>query len=166
METFHLSWFAESPGGPSRGGLAFQYPLLLCESHFVVLWYLAIHDSLLILGYDLDPKNSKRNRGFAFIEYYNHACAEYSRQKMLNPKFKLDDNAPTMSWADPKNAESLASSQVKAVYVKNLPKNIVEILPSTLFFSSYESCLHEEYQISTIRLNDVDSCSFTWEDQS
>ncbi|KAI3519912.1 hypothetical protein L1887_09132 [Cichorium endivia] len=71
-----------------------------------------------------DPQNSKRNRGFAFIEYYNHACAEYSRQKMLNPKFKLDDNAPTVSWADPKNAESSASSQVKAVYVKNLPKNV------------------------------------------
>ncbi|KAI3740345.1 hypothetical protein L2E82_30773 [Cichorium intybus] len=71
-----------------------------------------------------DPKNSKRNRGFAFIEYYNHARAEYSRQNMLNPKFKLDDNAPTMSWADPKNAESSASSQVKAVYVKNLPKNV------------------------------------------
>lgn len=73
-----------------------------------------------------DPQNSRRNRGFAFIEYYNHACAEYSRQKMLNPKFKLDDNAPTVSWADPKNAESSASSQVKAVYVKNLPKNVTQ----------------------------------------
>lgn len=73
-----------------------------------------------------DPQNSRRNRGFAFIEYYNHACAEYSRQKMLNPKFKLDDNAPTVSWADPKNAESSASSQVKAVYVKNLPKNVAQ----------------------------------------
>ncbi|KAL4576260.1 hypothetical protein LXL04_012351 [Taraxacum kok-saghyz] len=73
-----------------------------------------------------DPQNSRRNRGFAFIEYYNHACAEYSRQKMLNPKFKLDDNAPTVSWADPKNAESSALSQVKAVYVKNLPKNVTQ----------------------------------------
>ncbi|KAD7480095.1 hypothetical protein E3N88_03231 [Mikania micrantha] len=73
-----------------------------------------------------DPQNSKRNRGFAFVEYYNHACAEYSRQKMSNPKFKLDENAPTVSWADPKNAESSASSQVKAVYVKNLPKNVTQ----------------------------------------
>ncbi|KAM3324930.1 heterogeneous nuclear ribonucleoprotein Q [Capsicum chacoense] len=70
-----------------------------------------------------DPQNSGRNRGFAFIEYYNNACAEYSRQKMSNSDFKLDDNAPTVSWADPKNAET-ASSQVKAVYVKNLPKHI------------------------------------------
>lgn len=71
-----------------------------------------------------DPQNSGRNRGFAFIEYYNNACAEYSRQKMSNSDFKLDDNAPTVSWADPKNAETASSSQVKAVYVKNLPKHI------------------------------------------
>lgn len=58
-----------------------------------------------------DPLNSGKNRGFAFIEYYNHACAEYSRQEMSNSDFKLDDNAPTVSWADPKNAET-ASSQV------------------------------------------------------
>lgn len=73
-----------------------------------------------------DPQNSSRNRGFAFIEYYNHACAEYSRQKMSDSKFKLDENAPTVSWADPKNVESSAASQVKAVYVKNLPKNITQ----------------------------------------
>ncbi|XP_076910252.1 heterogeneous nuclear ribonucleoprotein Q-like [Bidens hawaiensis] len=73
-----------------------------------------------------DPQNSRRNRGFAFIDYYNHACAEYSRQKMSKPEFKLDDNAPTVSWADPKNTEASASSQVKAVYVKNLPKNVTQ----------------------------------------
>ncbi|KAL6145569.1 hypothetical protein ACLB2K_056255 [Fragaria x ananassa] len=73
-----------------------------------------------------EPQNSSRNRGFAFIEYYNHACADYSRQKMSTSKFKLDTNAPTVSWADPKNAESSASSQVKAVYVKNLPKDITQ----------------------------------------
>ncbi|CAL5419700.1 unnamed protein product [Camellia sinensis] len=73
-----------------------------------------------------DPQNYSRNRGFAFIKYYNHACAEFSRQKMSKPEFKLDDNAPTVSWADPKNPESSAASQVKAVYVKNLPKNITQ----------------------------------------
>ncbi|KAL9336551.1 hypothetical protein Peur_071039 [Populus x canadensis] len=73
-----------------------------------------------------DPQNPSRNRGFAFIEYYNHACAENSRKKMSNPEFKLDDNAPTVSWADPKNAGSSAASQVKAVYVKNLPEDITQ----------------------------------------
>ncbi|KAE8720806.1 hypothetical protein F3Y22_tig00018093pilonHSYRG00018 [Hibiscus syriacus] len=60
-----------------------------------------------------DIKNSSNNRGFAFVEYYNNACAEYSRQKMMNPEFRLGDNAPTVSWADPKNSESSAASQVK-----------------------------------------------------
>lgn len=31
---------------------------------------------------------------------------------MMNPKFKLADNVPNVSWADPKNAESSAASQV------------------------------------------------------
>lgn len=57
-----------------------------------------------------DLQNSKRNRGFAFIEYYNHACAEFSRKSMSTAKFKLDSNTPTVSWADQKSAES--TSQV------------------------------------------------------
>ncbi|KAJ4724825.1 Heterogeneous nuclear ribonucleoprotein like [Melia azedarach] len=80
-----------------------------------------------------DMKNSSNNRGFAFIEYHNHACAEYSRQKMINPKFKLGNNAPTVSWADPRNADTSASSQVKAVYVKHLPKNVTQDQLKKLF---------------------------------
>ncbi|XP_019413416.1 PREDICTED: heterogeneous nuclear ribonucleoprotein Q-like isoform X2 [Lupinus angustifolius] len=80
-----------------------------------------------------DVKNIKNNRGFAFVDYYNNACAEYSRQKMMNPSFKLGGNAPTVSWADPKNADSSASSQVKAVYVKNLPKNVTQEQLKKLF---------------------------------
>ncbi|WCJ41833.1 RNA-binding (RRM/RBD/RNP motifs) family protein [Euphorbia peplus] len=70
---------------------------------------------------------TNNNRGFAFIDYYNNACAEYSRQKMMNPKFKLGDNAPTVSWADSKTGDSsAASSQVKTIYVKNLPKDVTQ----------------------------------------
>ncbi|KAF9669124.1 hypothetical protein SADUNF_Sadunf14G0075400 [Salix dunnii] len=73
-----------------------------------------------------DPQTPTRNRGFAFILYYNNACADYSRQKMLNANFKLDGHAPTVSWADPKGTppdHSAAASQVKALYVKNIPEN-------------------------------------------
>ncbi|CAL1398718.1 unnamed protein product [Linum trigynum] len=72
-----------------------------------------------------DPQNPSRNRGFAFILYFNNACADYSRQKMLSPDFKLDGNTPTVSWADPKGNpdQSAAASQVKALYVKNIPEN-------------------------------------------
>ncbi|KAL7239118.1 hypothetical protein ACSBR2_005089 [Camellia fascicularis] len=72
-----------------------------------------------------DPQNPSRNRGFAFIEYFNNACADYSRQKMSTVNFKLDGNSPTVSWADPKSTpdNSVAASQVKALYVKNIPEN-------------------------------------------
>ncbi|XP_031404780.1 heterogeneous nuclear ribonucleoprotein Q-like [Punica granatum] len=79
-----------------------------------------------------DLKNTSNNRGFAFIDYYNNACAEYSRQKMMNPSFKLDNNSPTVSWADPRNADSSAS-QVKAVYVKHLPKDVAQDQLKKLF---------------------------------
>lgn len=75
-------------------------------------------------------KNTSNNRGFAFIDYYNHACADYARQKMMDPKFKLDNNAPTVSWADPKNAESSAASQV---VIKLLYFFLIFLL-SSLFF--------------------------------
>ncbi|KAF8413390.1 hypothetical protein HHK36_001371 [Tetracentron sinense] len=69
-----------------------------------------------------DPQNPGRNRGFAFVEYYNNACADYGRQKMSSTKFKLDGNTPTVSWADPKSApDPSAAAQVKALYVKNFP---------------------------------------------
>ena len=60
-----------------------------------------------------DPQNQIRNRGFAFVLYYNNACADYSRQKMSSANFKLDGNSPTVSWADPKSTpDNSAASQV------------------------------------------------------
>uniref|UniRef100_A0A803MXV0 RRM domain-containing protein n=1 Tax=Chenopodium quinoa TaxID=63459 RepID=A0A803MXV0_CHEQI len=85
-----------------------------------------------------DLQNSSRNRGFAFIEYYNHACADYARQKMSKADFRLGDKSPTVSWADPSpksgsNAESSGVSEVKAVYVKNLPKDVTQDMLKDLF---------------------------------
>ncbi|GAU19999.1 hypothetical protein TSUD_273340 [Trifolium subterraneum] len=120
-----------------------------------------------------DMKNISNNCGFAFIDYHNNACAEYSKQNTTKPTFKLGDNSPTVSWADPKNGDSSASSQgmsdvpshavmwlvlfqylgphrspplipfktragdclgpVKAVYVKNLPKNVTQEQLKKLF---------------------------------
>ncbi|KAG6667154.1 hypothetical protein CIPAW_01G081500 [Carya illinoinensis] len=71
-----------------------------------------------------DPQNPSRNRGFAFVLYYNNSCANYSRQNMSNANFKLDGNTPTVTWADPKSGpDHSAASQVKALYVKNIPEN-------------------------------------------
>ncbi|KAM7472345.1 hypothetical protein LguiA_010528 [Lonicera macranthoides] len=71
-----------------------------------------------------DPQNPTHNRGFAFVEYHNNACADYSKQKLSSANFKLEGNCPTVSWADPKsNHDHSAASQVKALYVKNIPEN-------------------------------------------
>ncbi|KAG7560616.1 RNA-binding domain superfamily [Arabidopsis thaliana x Arabidopsis arenosa] len=82
-----------------------------------------------------EPQNMGRNRGFAFIEYHNHACAEYSKQKMSNPSFKLDDNAPTVSWAESRSGGGgdSSASQVKALYIKNLPRDITQERLKALF---------------------------------
>ncbi|CAL5004463.1 unnamed protein product [Urochloa decumbens] len=72
-----------------------------------------------------DQHDPNRNRGFLFVEYYNHACADYARQNLSSPDFKVDGSQLTISWAEPKGSTdaSSAASQVKTIYVKNLPEN-------------------------------------------
>ncbi|CAA3023310.1 heterogeneous nuclear ribonucleo Q isoform X1 [Olea europaea subsp. europaea] len=74
-----------------------------------------------------DPQNQSRNRGFAFVEYYNNACADYSRQKMSSGNFKLEGNTPTVSVSVCIGVRYVANacqrSPVKALYVKNIPEN-------------------------------------------
>uniref|UniRef100_J3N788 RRM domain-containing protein n=1 Tax=Oryza brachyantha TaxID=4533 RepID=J3N788_ORYBR len=72
-----------------------------------------------------DLHDPSRNRGFLFVEYYNHACADYARQKLSAPNFKVDGSQLTVSWAEPKGSSdsSSAAAQVKTIYVKNLPEN-------------------------------------------
>ncbi|XP_066351058.1 heterogeneous nuclear ribonucleoprotein Q-like isoform X1 [Miscanthus floridulus] len=73
-----------------------------------------------------DQHDPNRNRGFLFVEYYNHACAEYARQKLSSRSFKVDGSQLTVSWAEPKGSTdpSSAAAQVKTIYVKNLPENV------------------------------------------
>ncbi|PAN33336.1 hypothetical protein PAHAL_6G013100 [Panicum hallii] len=72
-----------------------------------------------------DQHDPNRNRGFLFVEYYNHACADYAKQKLSSPNFKVDGSQLTVSWAEPKGSTdaSSAAAQVKTIYVKNLPEN-------------------------------------------
>jgi heterogeneous nuclear ribonucleoprotein R len=64
-----------------------------------------------------DQHDPSRNRGFLFVEYYNHACADYARQKLSSPSFKVDGSQLTVSWAEPKGSTdpSSAASQVGVV---------------------------------------------------
>ncbi|XP_008662372.3 heterogeneous nuclear ribonucleoprotein Q isoform X3 [Zea mays] len=78
--------------------------------------------------------HSDTNKGYGFIEYYNQACAEYAKKMMSTPEFKLDKNAPNVSWADTKNGgESASTAQVKSLYVKNLPKAVTQEQLKKLF---------------------------------
>ncbi|KAJ3692664.1 hypothetical protein LUZ60_011759 [Juncus effusus] len=74
--------------------------------------------------YFKDQQDPTRNRGFLFVEYYNHACAEFSRQKLTNSSFTVEGSHLTISWADPKSSLDSAASQVKTLYIKNLPENV------------------------------------------
>jgi len=68
------------------------------------------------------------------VEYYNHACAEHARRVMSKPSFRLGNNAPTISWADPRSGpDASAMSQVKVVYVRNLPDSATEEQLQKLF---------------------------------
>lgn len=78
-----------------------------------------------------DPLNEERNRGFAFVEYYNHACAEHARQNMSKRNFMLENRTPTVRWADPKNTPEI--TEVKAIYVNNLPENVTQEQLKELF---------------------------------
>ncbi|KAJ4774741.1 RNA-binding (RRM/RBD/RNP motifs) family protein [Rhynchospora pubera] len=73
-----------------------------------------------------DQQDPSRNRGFLFIEFYNHACAEHSRQKLSNSSFKVEGSNLTVTWADPKSSSESAASQVKTLYIKNLPENVAK----------------------------------------
>ncbi|AQK51052.1 RNA-binding (RRM/RBD/RNP motifs) family protein [Zea mays] len=62
-----------------------------------------------------DQHDPNRNRGFLFVEYYNHACADYARQKLSSPNFKVDGSQLTVSWAEPKGSTDASSAAAQAV---------------------------------------------------
>jgi heterogeneous nuclear ribonucleoprotein R len=71
-----------------------------------------------------DQHDPNRNRGFLFVEYYNHACADYAKQKLSSPNFKVDGSQLTVSWAEPKGSTdaSSAAAQVRHHTWTPLPK--------------------------------------------
>lgn len=43
-----------------------------------------------------------QNRGFCFVECYNHAAADLARRTLSRPDFKLKDRSLTVTWAEPR----------------------------------------------------------------
>lgn len=73
----------------------------------------------------LMEKDGNSNRGFGFVEFYNHACAEAARKKLSRHEYRMQDRAINVTWAEPKRNEQL-QEQVKAIYVGNLPETVTD----------------------------------------
>eukprot|EP00798_Chlamydomonas_sp_ICE-L_P000494 gene494-1900_t len=58
----------------------------------------------------LDKESPGHNRGFGFLEFYNHTAAEAARRKLGRADYRLGDRQIT----------------VKSIYIGNLPDNAVE----------------------------------------
>jgi heterogeneous nuclear ribonucleoprotein R len=72
-------------------------------------------------GVSQDQHGPNRNRGFLFVEYYNHACADYGRQNLSSSNFKVYGSQLTVRWAEPKGLTdaSCAASQVQSPSMTN-----------------------------------------------
>jgi heterogeneous nuclear ribonucleoprotein R len=73
----------------------------------------------------MSKDNPDLNRGFCFIELYNHAAAQAAKATLSAPDFKLGDRALTVSYAEPKQSEQFQDT-VKSIYVGNLPAGVTE----------------------------------------
>lgn len=65
-------------------------------------------------------ENPEQNRGYAFLEFYNAACALQARKRLSQPDVKVQDRSIQVELADP------AHGGAKNVYVGNLPPDTTE----------------------------------------
>eukprot|EP00887_Chlorella_sp_A99_P007263 scaffold2.g7263.t1 len=73
----------------------------------------------------MSKENPDYNRGFAFLEFYNSACAQLAKSALSQSDFMIGDRNPTVDFAEPSSKESAASG-VKQVFVGNLPEGASE----------------------------------------
>ncbi|KAK9863297.1 hypothetical protein WJX84_005658 [Apatococcus fuscideae] len=66
-----------------------------------------------------------QNRGFCFLEFYNHACAQKAKTTLDTGSFKMGDRVLTISYAEPRRDDTQPQQkEVKACYVGHLPDNV------------------------------------------
>ena len=72
---------------------------------------------------ELPGEPPARTRGFCFIDFHNTPAAEKARRTLSAPSFTVRGRPVTVSWAEPRGAETdaAAAANVKSVYVSNLP---------------------------------------------
>jgi len=62
-----------------------------------------------------------KNRGFAFVEYFNHKAAAMARRKLLPGRIQLWGHQIAVDWAEPETeVDEEVMAGVKILYVRNL----------------------------------------------
>lgn len=68
-----------------------------------------------------------QNRGFAFVAFYNHACANAAKNTLGAPGYRMGERQLTVSFAEPKQSEmGPQTPQDKVLYVGGLTENLTE----------------------------------------
>ena len=75
----------------------------------------------------LNPIDSTKNRGFAFIEYRDHRSAAMARRKLAPGKVLIFNTQVAVDWAEPEDeTDENIMSKVKIVYVRNIAGKTTE----------------------------------------
>ncbi|CAL5220907.1 g3002 [Coccomyxa viridis] len=79
-----------------------------------------------------------QNRGFAFVEFYNHACAQAAKNALSAPTYTMGGRTLNVAYAEPKQheqqqAQQQPQAQPKVIYVGNLPNSANETNIKELF---------------------------------
>jgi len=77
-----------------------------------------------------------QNRGFCFLEFYNHACAQAAKAALSPPNFQLGNKPLTITFAEPRRADTAnddQTQQIKSIFVGNLPDTANEAKLRELF---------------------------------
>lgn len=65
------------------------------------------------------------NRGFAFLEFYNGACAAHAKARLSHPDVRVGDRQINVDLAEPTGREQ-GGSTAKNIFVGNLPAGTTE----------------------------------------
>ncbi|CAB4054218.1 Probable RNA-binding protein 46,Heterogeneous nuclear ribonucleoprotein R,Heterogeneous nuclear ribonucleoprotein Q,RNA-binding protein 47,APOBEC1 complementation factor [Lepeophtheirus salmonis] len=71
---------------------------------------------------DLEKKNGRKSRSYAFVEYENHRAAALARRKLVPGRiFILDHEIEKVDWAQPEvEVEQEVMNKVQVLFVRNL----------------------------------------------
>jgi len=74
-----------------------------------------------------NPDDTKKNRGFCFLEYGSHRDASVAKKRLSIPPMKIWGCDILVDWADPlEEPDDDVMSKVKVLYVRNITCSVTE----------------------------------------